>query len=76
MESGSRNLASVKRLQSSVNICGCGVVHLNYFNATIRFNQDNFLEFALMVNEAYHRLTSHTSREIEGGPDAVEGLKP
>jgi hypothetical protein len=69
-------LASDKHLQSNIYLCGCcGVVHLNYFNTTIRFTPANFNSFALMVNEAYHRLRSNSFKSIEDGLNGIEGLK-
>ena len=75
MERKNTTLATDKSLQSSVNLCDCGVVHLNYFNTTIRFTPKNFLNFALMVNEAYYRLRSDPSKLSEDGPNEIEGSK-
>ena len=75
MEKGNMTLATDKSLQSSVNLCDCGVVHLNYFNTTVRFTPKNFLNFALMVNEAYYRLKSDPSWSTEGGSNEIEGSK-
>ena len=75
MEKRDKNLAVDRQLQSSVNLCECGVVHLNYFNTTIRFAPKNFLSFALMVNEAYYRLRNNPSGSTEDGTNEIEGLK-
>jgi hypothetical protein len=75
MDKRSKNLAVDRQLQSSVNLCECGVVHLNYFNTTIRFNPKNFLSFAIMINEAYYRLRSDPSQAIQDGRNEIEGLK-
>ncbi len=42
MEGRNKNLAADRELQSSANLCQCGVVHLNYFNTTIRFSRKIF----------------------------------
>ncbi len=75
MEGRNKNLAADRELQSSVNLCECGVVHLNYFNSTIRFSPKNFLSFALMINEAYYRVRSNPSRSIEKGTNENEALE-
>lgn len=74
MEGSSKSLAADRQLQSSVNLCECGVVHLNYFNTTIRFSPKNFLNFALMVNEAYYRLKNNSSGMVEDNQTETEGL--
>ncbi|MCK4223735.1 MAG: hypothetical protein KAX39_01055 [candidate division Zixibacteria bacterium] len=73
MDKRSKNLAADRQLQSSVNLCECGVVHLNYFNTTIRFTPKNFLNFALMVNEAYYRLKNTPSGMVEDNQTETEG---
>ena len=40
----------------NIFLCQHGVVHCNWINVGIKFGTEDFFNFALLVNEAYHRL--------------------
>ena len=56
MEVQNKILADDKRYYANVFVCKHNVVHLNWTNASLRFNPEMFVDFAMMVNDAYHRL--------------------
>jgi hypothetical protein len=40
----------------NIQQCACGTVHLHCGNVSLRFREDQFMSFALMVREASSRL--------------------
>lgn len=44
------------KTHSSVFLCQHGVVHCNWINVGIKFTPKDLVNFALLVNEAYHKL--------------------
>jgi len=49
-------LARGKQKDETISRCPAGHIHLDYGRLTLRFEQDEFLAFALMVAEAATRL--------------------
>lgn len=62
MEEKNKTLAHDKKMKISMLLCDCRVVHLNYYNTTIRFKPESFANFALIVDEAYHRMRTDQQR--------------
>lgn len=62
MEKQNRMLA-IARNHGNVFLCQHGVVHCNWINVSIKFGTDDFANFALLVNEAYHRLKDLSGKD-------------
>jgi hypothetical protein len=44
---------------ASVNTCGCcknEVLHVNFYNTTVRMTKDNFKDYVTMLNEAMMKI--------------------
>ncbi|HIE43482.1 MAG TPA: hypothetical protein EYP78_01625 [Candidatus Omnitrophica bacterium] len=63
MNRESRFLARDRLGYINVFLCPHGVVHLSYMNTSIRFSPQDFSSFALLVDEAYHRLKSDLQKQ-------------
>ena len=62
-------LADDKRYAANVFVCKHNVVHLNWGLASLRFNSEMFVDFAMMVNDAYHRLDGSNGKGGRGSED-------
>lgn len=62
MEEKNKTLAQDKQMKISVFLCACEVIHLNYYNTTLSFKPESFANFALIVDEAYHRMRTEQRR--------------
>lgn len=59
-----------QRHQATLNVCGCGRLHLTYGGMTLHFERDEFMRFAHDLGQMSHDLTNRQvmAQPVHGVP--------